>query len=52
MMPRVQPHRHMFAFNRIIGLILLTVLVYGLLKVSGVLPDLMPVLPFGKSLGA
>jgi hypothetical protein len=42
----------MFTFNRIIGLVLLAVLVYGLLKVSGVLPDWMPALPFGKSLGA
>jgi hypothetical protein len=42
----------MFTVNRIIGLLLLAVLLYGLLKVSGVLPDWMPALPFGSSRGA
>jgi hypothetical protein len=42
----------MFAVNRVIGLILLAVLVYSILKVFGVLPDWMPALPTGSSRGA
>ena len=42
----------MFAINRIIGLVLLALLVYSVLKVAGVLPDWMPALPLGSSRGA
>jgi hypothetical protein len=42
----------MFTINRIIGWVLMVALVYSLLKLFGVLPNWMPGLPMGTSVGA
>jgi hypothetical protein len=42
----------MFKINRMIGLVLIAILIYGVLKTYGFLPDWMPALPFGPSRGA